>query len=137
LKVTYGRISRHGLTAFASSLDSIGIIAKSGVDIALILGAVSGFDINDSTSSKQTVPDYLNDINFINPEDITIGIPEEYFPEDLQTEISERMKFIISSLKSQGFKIKNISLPHTKYVLPAYHISLTLRHLQILQDTTA
>lgn len=122
LKVTYGRISRHGLTAFASSLDSIGIIAKSGVDIALILGAVSGFDINDSTSSKQTVPDYLNDINFINPDDITIGIPEEYFPEDLQTEISERMKFIISSLKSQGFKIKNISLPHTKYVLPAYHI---------------
>jgi len=122
LKVTYGRISRHGLTAFASSLDSIGIIAKSGVDIALILGAVSGFDINDSTSSKQTVPDYLNDNNSINPEDITFGIPDEYFPEDLQPEISERINFIISSLKSQGFKIINISLPHTKYVLPAYHI---------------
>lgn len=122
LKVTYGRISRHGLTAFASSLDSIGIIAKSGVDIALILRAISGFDVNDSTSSKQTVPDYLNDINFITPEDITIGIPDEYFPEDLQPEISERINFIISSLKSQGFKIINISLPHTKYVLPAYHI---------------
>ncbi len=122
LKVTYGRISRYGLTAFASSLDSIGIIANSNIDIALILSAVSGFDFNDSTSSKQTVPDYLNNINDINPDDITIGIPDEYFPEDLQTDISGRIKFIISSLKSEGFKIKNISLPHTKYVLPVYHI---------------
>ena len=121
LKVTYGRISRYGLTAFASSLDSIGIIAGSASDIALILNVIAGYDKYDSTSADYPVPDYLKSEKIV-PQNITIGIPEEYFSCEMQCDIGKKIYGIIDNLKLKGFKIKNISLPHTKYVLPVYHI---------------
>jgi len=123
LKATYGRISRFGLVAFASSFDSIGIFGNDNYDIALVLEAIAGHDELDSTSSKTEVNNYSENAekNF-KPEEIKIGYAKEYFEAGLEPAIKVDIKKKIEGLKNRGFTIKEISLPHTKYVIQSYYI---------------
>ncbi len=123
LKATYGRISRFGLVAFASSFDSIGIFGNNNYDIAALLKVISGHDSSDSTSSDISVPDYteLSEQKF-RPEEIKIGFASEYFEEGLDPDIKKGVLEKIDSLKGKGFQVEEISLPHTKYVIQSYYI---------------
>ncbi|MCK9282522.1 MAG: aspartyl/glutamyl-tRNA amidotransferase subunit A, partial [Melioribacteraceae bacterium] len=124
LKPTYGRVSRYGLTAFASSFDSIGPFANNSYDLSLLLEVLSGHDEKDSTSSPLDVPQFSkikNDTDTIK----RIGIPKEYFGEGLQREIRESINNLISQLKDNGFEIKEISLPHSEYTISTYYILIT------------
>ncbi len=123
LKPTYGRVSRYGLTAFASSFDSIGPFAKNLEDLALILNIISGWDKNDSTSQNIPVPDYTKNIH--NGNKLKIGIPKEYFAEGLNNEIRAAIDNQIKFLEKNNFEIINISLPHTEYAIAAYYILTT------------
>ena len=121
IKPTYGRCSRYGIMAFASSLDQAGPIAKSVKDCALLLNIMAGHDDKDATSANIAVPDFTQLIG----QDIKgmkIGIPAEYRPEGLNAEISKLWDDGIAMLKARGAEIVNISLPHTKYALAAYYI---------------
>ena len=121
LKPTYGRCSRWGIIAFASSLDQAGPITKTVRDSAVLLNVISGYDKKDSTSVKKSVPDFES---LLNP-DIKgkkIGIPKEYQLDDTPVEIVNLWENGISLLKKAGAEIMNISLPHTKYSLPAYYV---------------
>ena len=124
LKPTYGRVSRFGLIAFASSLDQIGPITKDVRDCALILNVIAGFDPLDSTSVNLPVPDYnqslINDIK-----GIKIGVPGEYFVEGIDQEVKEITQQAIERLKQLGAQIHQISLPHTEYAVPVYYIIAT------------
>lgn len=123
LKPTYGRVSRFGLTAFASSFDTIGAFAKNVEDISLILDVISGKDENDSTSVNSEL------INFSAQKDVsknfTIGLPNEYFGEGLDAEIRNAILSVVEKLKSKGFEIKEISLPLTEYNIATYYILTT------------
>ncbi len=123
LKPTYGRVSRFGLTAFASSFDTIGPLANNTEDIAKILEVISGWDQKDSTSQK------LNDEqnrNFIKDDvKFKIGIPKEYFTDALNSEVNLQIQEIIEQLKKSNFAIKEISLPHTDYNIATYYILIT------------
>ena len=124
LKPTYGRVSRFGLTAFASSFDSIGPFANNSYDLSLLLEVLSGHDEKDSTSSPLPVPQFSkikNDTDTIK----RIGIPKEYFGEGLQREIRESINNLISQLKENGFEIKEISLPHSEFTIATYYILTT------------
>ena len=124
LKPTYGRVSRYGLTAFASSFDSIGPFANNSYDLSLLLEVLSGHDEKDSTSSPLDVPQFSkikNDTDTIK----RIGIPKEYFGEGLQREIRDSINNLISQLKDNGFEIKEISLPHSEYTIATYYILTT------------
>ncbi len=124
LKPTYGRVSRFGLIAFASSLDQIGPITKDIRDCALILNIISGSDPYDSTSADLPVPDYtqslINDIK-----GIKIGVPREYFVEGIDKEVKEITQQAIERLKQLGAQVQEISLPHTEYAVPVYYIIAT------------
>ena len=123
LKPTYGRISRYGLTAFASSFDQIGIFSKKLNDIVSTFEVVSGYDKNDTTSSK------LKSEKFIySPEDtkkLTIGIPNEYIGSSIDSEVKNKLFNMKSFLKKNGFRIKEISLPLTNKSIPTYYILTT------------
>lgn len=123
LKPSYGRVSRFGLTAFASSFDSIGPFAKNLYDLALVQEVLAGYDINDSTSVNFEVPNYSK-FN-IDISKIKIGIPKEYFSEGLNDEIEQAIKSKIELLKLKGFEIVEISLPKTEYSIAAYYILTT------------
>jgi len=123
LKPTYGRVSRYGLTAFASSFDSIGPFANNIYDAALILETISGKDEKDSTSSALTVPHYSSKLDQDNK--LRIGIPKEYFGEGLENDIRKAIEKVISKLKENGFEIVDISLPHTEYTIAAYYLLTT------------
>ena len=124
LKPTYGRVSRYGLIAFASSLDQIGPITKDVEDSALLMNIISGFDPLDSTSLNIPVPDYtkslINDIK-----GVKIGIPKEYFIEGLDTEVKKTVEEALNKLRDLGAEIKPVSLPHTEYAVPVYYIVAT------------
>jgi len=124
LKPTYGRVSRYGLVAFASSLDQIGPITKDVEDCAIMMNAISGYDPCDSTSVKQEVPDYKQslgkDIN-----GIRIGIPKEYFVEGMDPEVERAVRDAINSFRKWGAEIRQISLPHTEYAVAIYYIIAT------------
>ena len=123
LKATYGRISRFGLTAFASSFDSIGIFANNNHDISAVLEVISGLDERDSTSSDIPVDEYTKEIkNKITPGSIRIGIAKEYFGEGLDPGIRKAIEDKIEKLKLLGYEIKEISLPHSKYIIQTYYI---------------
>lgn len=123
LKVTYGRISRFGLTAFASSFDSIGIFAKNNYDIAAVLEVIAGEDERDSTSSSVKVDEYVKGLQSKPvPGSIKIGIAKEYFAEGLNAEIKAGIEAKIKELENKGYQIKDISLPHSKYSIQAYYI---------------
>lgn len=124
MKPTYGRVSRYGLVAFASSLDQIGPFARTAKDAAVLLGIISGHDPRDSTSINQAVPDYQNEITQ-KPEGFIIGLPKEYFPEEMDPYLRKTVDEAIEVLKSAGVAVKEISLPHTKYAIAAYYLICT------------
>jgi aspartyl-tRNA(Asn)/glutamyl-tRNA(Gln) amidotransferase subunit A len=121
LKPTYGRVSRFGLVAFASSLDQIGPLTKDVTDSAILAGAISGRDRRDSTSIDQPVPDYVRSLI---PEikGMRLGIPREYFVSGMQPEVREIINKAISRIESLGAFIEPVSLPHTQYALAVYYI---------------
>jgi aspartyl-tRNA(Asn)/glutamyl-tRNA(Gln) amidotransferase subunit A len=121
---TYGRVSRYGLIAFASSLDRVGPFAANVRDAATVLGVIAGPDANDATSSPAPVEDYaaLSDRPV---KGLRIGVPEEYFAEGLDAEVRAAIEAGIAALASAGCSIKPISLPHTKYAIPAYYLVAT------------
>ncbi len=123
LKPTYGRISRYGLTAFASSFDTIGPFAGSIKDIAAVLEVMAGKDVNDSTSSDLPVPDFTSQLG--KQVKFRIGIAEEYFGEGLSAEVKSGILKVIDKLKADGFEIIPIHLPHTEYTIAAYYILTT------------
>ena len=121
---TYGRVSRYGLIAFASSLDRIGPFTRSVKDAATMLGVIAGYDPMDATSSREPVPDYVAALE--KPvTGLRIGVPEEYFAEGLDPEIRAAVERAIEQLKAAGCAVKTISLPHTKYAVPAYYVLAT------------
>ncbi|MCX5717893.1 MAG: Asp-tRNA(Asn)/Glu-tRNA(Gln) amidotransferase subunit GatA [Nitrospirae bacterium] len=124
LKPTYGRVSRYGLVAFASSLDQIGPITKNVKDSAILLNIISGKDPFDSTSAPVAVPDFTKVLgNEI--EGLKIGIPKEYFIKGMDREIEESVKTAIKKLESLGAIPVEISLPHTEYAVATYYVLAT------------
>jgi len=121
LKPTYGRVSRYGLVAFASSLDQVGCLTKDVHDAALILNTIAGYDPRDSTSVNVPVPDYVQSLT---PEvkGLRVGVPEEYFVAGMQPGVGETVREAISTLQSLGAEIEEVSLPHTAYAVPVYYI---------------
>lgn len=121
IKPTYGRCSRYGIIAFASSLDQAGPIAKDVRDCAVMLKNMAGHDVRDSTSAKAEVPDFEKFIG-MDVRGMKIGIPAEYWPDGLNAEIAAVWDRGIEMLKARGADIVDISLPHTKYALATYYI---------------
>jgi len=115
-KPTYGAVSRYGLIAMASSLDQIGPFAKTVEDAEIVFDAISGRDLQDSTSIEKPEKEKI-DIN-----ELKIGIPKEYFIEDLDSDVEDSIKEKIENFKEMGATIKEVSLPHTEYALPTYYI---------------
>ena len=121
---TYGRVSRYGLIAFASSLDRIGPFAGNVRDAATLLGVIAGHDPKDATSSAAPVPDYAAESD--KPAaGLRIGVPAEYFGEGLDPEVRAAIDKGIDDLKAAGCVIKTISLPHTRYAIPTYYLVAT------------
>jgi aspartyl-tRNA(Asn)/glutamyl-tRNA(Gln) amidotransferase subunit A len=121
LKPTYGRVSRFGLIAFASSLDQIGPFAHDVADTALLLSVIAGHDPHDSTSVDAPVPDYLATLD--QPVDsLRIGVVREYFGEGLDPEVASALQEAIRVYQKAGAVIKDVSLPHSRYGIPAYYI---------------
>jgi aspartyl-tRNA(Asn)/glutamyl-tRNA(Gln) amidotransferase subunit A len=121
IKTTYGRVSRYGLIAYGSSLDTVGVIARNVADAALIFQTMAGFDPLDATSVDTPVPNcHLPDSPDL--KGLRIGVPEEYFIPGIQTDIESGVKDAIFQMESQGAVIVPISLPHTEYALPVYYI---------------
>jgi len=121
IKPTYGRCSRWGTVAFASSLDQAGPIARTVEDAALMLNSMSGFDKKDSTSVDLAVPDFAAAVER-GVKGLTIGVPREYRMDGMPAEIEALWNQGLEWLKAEGATVKDISLPHTKYALPAYYI---------------
>jgi len=122
LKPTYGRVSRYGLVAFASSLDQIGPLTQDVIDCALVLNAIAGHDPRDSTSVPYPTPDYTRCLSD-NLSGIRLGVPEEYFVAGMQAEIKSVIRAAISKLGELGASVDwEVSLPHTPYALAAYYI---------------
>src|SRR5580765_4884420 len=124
LMPTYGRVSRYGLIAFASSLDHIGPLAKTAKDAALVLRTIAGRDPMDSTSADVPVPDYVAEIE--KPvRGMKIGVAKEYFGEGLNSEVRKSVEDAIQKIAGLGCEIVPVSLPHTKYAIPTYYIVAT------------
>jgi len=124
LKPTYGRVSRYGLVAYASSFDSIGPLANTVEDTARILSVIAGRDKRDGTSADAPVPDYTKAVN--NPdESLKIGIPDAFFGEGLDEEIRDKIMDTVKALESDGAKIVPIQLPNSKYAVATYYILAT------------
>src|SRR5687767_1354698 len=121
IKPTYGRCSRWGIVAFASSLDQAGPIAKTVRDAAIMLGVIAGHDAKDSTCVDAPVPDYESALAE-GVKGLRVGVPREYRVEGMSKEIEDLWREGIGWLKAAGASIHDISLPHTKYALPAYYI---------------
>ncbi|WP_163329484.1 Asp-tRNA(Asn)/Glu-tRNA(Gln) amidotransferase subunit GatA [Desulfurobacterium thermolithotrophum] len=121
LKPTYGRVSRYGLTAFASSLDQIGPITKTVEDAAYLMNIISGQDSKDATSARIPVPNFLENLNN-EIKGLKAGLPKEYFVEGIEPEVKERVLDAVRKLESLGVEIEEISLPNTKYAVETYYI---------------
>ncbi len=121
LKPTYGRVSRYGLVAFASSLDQVGPLARDVTDCAILLQAISGFDHRDSTSVDRPVPDYRAALAR-GAEGLTVGVPREYFGEALDPEVERAVRQGIEALAAAGARVVDVSLPHSAYGVAAYYI---------------
>ncbi|MCI7540425.1 MAG: Asp-tRNA(Asn)/Glu-tRNA(Gln) amidotransferase subunit GatA [Veillonellaceae bacterium] len=121
LKPTYGRVSRYGIVAYASSLDQVGPLARDVTDAANVLNVISGLDEMDSTSSPSPVPDFTKALR----EDVKglkIGLPKEYFTDGMDPEVEKAVKDAIEQYRSLGAEIVEISLPHTKYAISTYYL---------------
>ena len=125
LKPTYGRVSRYGLVAFASSLDQIGPVTKDVTDAALLLGVIAGYDPLDSTSADVPVPDYLKALKKKDLKKLTVGVPVEFFSEGLDPEVEQSVRAAIEELKSLGGEIREIHLPRTDAAIATYYVIAT------------
>jgi len=120
LKPTYGRVSRYGMVAFASSLDQGGVFARTAEDCAHLINIMASFDPKDSTSVNKEVPDYSSTL--AQPmTGLKIGIPKEYFSEGLDDKVAKTIQAAIKEFEKLGAEIKNITLPHSELSVPAYH----------------
>jgi aspartyl-tRNA(Asn)/glutamyl-tRNA(Gln) amidotransferase subunit A len=121
IKPTYGRTSRYGLIAYGSSLDTVGVLARSAADVALLLGPMCGQDPLDATSLKQPAPAFA-----LNREPdlagLRVGVPEEYFIQGIQPAVEECVRTAIAQLQALGAEVRVVSLPHTEYALPVYYL---------------
>ena len=124
LKTSYGRISRYGLVAFASSLDQIGPFTKDVADCALLLRVLAGHDANDSTSVPKPVPDYTASLGK-GIKGLRIGLPKEYFIDGMDREVEAAVRAAIKKLQELGAEIVEISLPHTDYAVAVYYLIAT------------
>jgi aspartyl-tRNA(Asn)/glutamyl-tRNA(Gln) amidotransferase subunit A len=124
LKPTYGRVSRFGLIAYGSSLDSVGLFSHSAADLALIFEHIAGLDPRDATSMDMPVPLIDLDTNS-DLSGVRIGVPKEYFITGIQAEVEQKVLAAIQQFKALGAKIVEISLPHTEYALPVYYLIAT------------
>ena len=121
LKPTYGRISRYGMIAYASSLDQAGPLTRTAEDAAIVLNAMAGFDVNDSTSANKSVPNYTQCLeNSVNG--LKIGLPKEYFSDGLDKGVEKVVMQSIKEYESMGAKVQEVSLPNTVHAIPAYYI---------------
>jgi len=121
MKPTYGRVSRYGLVAFASSLDQIGPLTRDVTDCAHLLNVIAGYDEKDSTSTKAEVPDFTKSL-VQDVKGLKIGMPKEYFAKGLDPEVEKSVRAAIAQLESLGAEIVEISLPHTAYAISAYYL---------------
>ncbi len=124
LKPTYGRVSRFGVVAYASSLDQVGPCTKDVQDCALLLNVIAGHDPQDSTSVNRPTPDYTKQLGQ-HVRGLRIGIPQEYFVEGIQPEVETAVRDAIAQLERSGAEIVSISLPHTEYAVATYYIIAT------------
>ncbi len=121
---TYGRVSRYGLIAFASSLDRVGPLTANVTDAATMLGVLAGQDPLDATSADRPVEDYVAEL--AEPvSGLRVGVPEEYFGEGLDGEVRAAVERVLDGLKTQGCELVKVSLPHTKYAIPTYYVLAT------------
>jgi aspartyl-tRNA(Asn)/glutamyl-tRNA(Gln) amidotransferase subunit A len=121
LKPTYGRVSRWGMIAYASSLDQAGPMARTAEDCALLLQGMAGFDTNDSTSIDEPVPDYAASLNG-SLQGLRIGVPKEYFGAGLDPRIADLVMASVEELKKLGAVVKEVSLPNLQHAIPAYYV---------------
>jgi aspartyl-tRNA(Asn)/glutamyl-tRNA(Gln) amidotransferase subunit A len=121
LKPTYGRVSRYGMIAFASSLDQAGPMARTAEDCALLLGAMAGFDERDSTCIEREVPDYLTGLGN-ELKGLKIGLPKEYFGEGLEPEVAGAVEAAVEEYRKLGAEVVEISLPNTNLAVPTYYV---------------
>jgi len=124
LKPTYGRVSRYGLIAFASSLDQIGPFTRDVTDAALLLGAVAGHDPLDSTSVAEPVPDYVAGLT-PDAKGLRVGVPREYFIAGTDPEVEASVRQAIETYRSLGAEVREVSLPHTEYAVAVYYLIAT------------
>jgi aspartyl-tRNA(Asn)/glutamyl-tRNA(Gln) amidotransferase subunit A len=121
IKPTYGRVSRYGLVAYASSLDQIGTFGRDVADAALLLSVIAGHDPRDSTSMPVPVPDYdqalVGDLR-----GVRVGLPREYMSDGVQAEVVQAVRAAIAQLEALGAEVREVGLPHTDYALPAYYV---------------
>jgi aspartyl-tRNA(Asn)/glutamyl-tRNA(Gln) amidotransferase subunit A len=126
LKPSYGRVSRYGLTAFASSLDQVGVLTKDVKDAAVLLEVISGRDRMDSTSADLPVPDYLSLLETGNGvKGLKIGLPKEYFIPGMDKEVRKSVMDAVEDCRGLGMEIVDVSLPHTEYAVAAYYVIAT------------
>jgi aspartyl-tRNA(Asn)/glutamyl-tRNA(Gln) amidotransferase subunit A len=124
LKPTYGRVSRYGVVAFASSLDQVGPLARNVRDCAIMLQAVAGYDPMDSTSVDTPVPDYLSGLEE-GVEGMKIGLPQEYFVSGLDPEVKQAVEQVVERYRELGAEVVEVSLPHTRYAVSCYYLIAT------------
>ena len=121
LKPTYGRVSRYGLIAYASSLDQIGPVTRDVTDAAHLLNIIAGHDVMDSTASKSLVPDYTKALTQ-DVKGLKIGLPKEYFIPGMDAEVETAVRKAIHDFESMGAEVREISLPHTDYAVSTYYL---------------
>ncbi|MBN56671.1 Asp-tRNA(Asn)/Glu-tRNA(Gln) amidotransferase subunit GatA [Thalassolituus sp. UBA3500] len=121
LKPTYGRVSRWGMIAFASSLDQAGTMTRTVEDSAMMMNVMASFDKKDSTCVERDVPDYTSTLND-SIEGMTIGLPTEYFRDDISAEMQQQVRNAIAEYEKMGAKVKEISLPNTHLSVPTYYV---------------
>jgi aspartyl-tRNA(Asn)/glutamyl-tRNA(Gln) amidotransferase subunit A len=124
LKPTYGRVSRYGLTAYASSLDQVGPLTKSVADAALLLGVMAGRDVLDSTCVDVAVPDYARALR-PDLKGVTLGLPTEYFVDGMDPEVEAAVRAAVDQCRELGAEVREVSLPHTRYAIATYYIIAT------------
>ena len=132
LKPTYGRVSRFGLIAFASSLDQIGPFARNVYDTALTLQVISGYDPKDTTSLNVEVPDYISRLNVNAVKGKKIGLIKELMGEGIDAEVKKAIEVSVRLFKDLGAEVVEVSLPNIKYSLPVIMISTWKKHQQEL-----
>jgi aspartyl-tRNA(Asn)/glutamyl-tRNA(Gln) amidotransferase subunit A len=125
VKPSHGRISRHGLVAFASSLDCVGVFGKTVRDAAQITQVISGHDPLDSTTLNEPAPDLMSAVNEASFKGLVIGVPREYFPDDMDQDVIKTCRKAIDKMAKAGAEIREVSLPHAKYAIPTYYVIAT------------